>query len=78
MMIGGSIPDPHLEAQADINRKIAEFFRVGGKVTEAPGYEPQHPQPRSAAIDPETVLKRRRPSPTQAEHKGPQKLAETK
>lgn len=77
-MIGGSIPDPHLEAQAEINRKIAEFFRFGGKVTEAPGYETRHPPPRSAAIDPETVLKRRRPSSSQAQRKEPQMLAESR
>ena len=74
-MIGGPIPDPHLEAQADINRKTADYFGAGGKVTEVPGFKTQHLSPRSAAIDPETVLKRRRPSPNQAEHNGPQKLA---
>lgn len=76
-MIGGPIPNPHLEAQADINRKTAEYFGVGGKVAEAPSFQTQHPPPRSAVIDPETVLKRRRPSPAQAERKGSQMLAET-
>ncbi len=76
-MIGSPIPGPHLEAKANIHRKIAEYLRAGGEVIEAPGYEPQHPPPRSAAIDPETVLKRRRPSPAQPERKGPQMLAET-
>ncbi|MDP9653669.1 UNVERIFIED_ORG: hypothetical protein J2W87_001578 [Pseudomonas putida] len=75
-MIGGPIPNSHQEAQADINRKTAEYFGVGGQVTEAPSFQTQHPPPRSTAIDPETVLKRRRPSPVQAERKEPPKLME--
>jgi hypothetical protein len=78
MMIGGPIPDPHLEAQVVITRKIAEFFRIGGKVTEAPSFQTRRRPPRSAAIDPETVLKRRRPSATQPERLGPQMLAESR
>ena len=76
-MIRSPISEPHLEVRADINLNIAELFRIGDKVTDAPGYEPQHTLPRSAAIDPENVLKRRRPSPTQAEHKAPQMLMES-
>jgi hypothetical protein len=66
-MIGKPLPDPRAAALADIERKIAEFFGSGGKPTEAQGFEPKRPPVRSNTIDPETVLKRRRPSPTQAE-----------
>jgi hypothetical protein len=66
-MIGGPVADPRAKALADIERKIAEFFGSGGKPIEAQGFEPKRPPARSNTIDPETVLKRRRPSPTQAE-----------
>ncbi len=73
-MICGSIPDPHLKARAEINRKTAEFFAAGGQMTKASDFKPQHPPIRSAAIDPETVLKRRRSSPARSVCKEPQKL----
>ncbi|MBP5969920.1 hypothetical protein [Pseudomonas iridis] len=63
----GPRPDPRATALADIVRKISEFFGTGGQVTSAPGFERPTPPTRSNKIDPDTILKRRRPSPTQAE-----------
>jgi hypothetical protein len=66
-MIGEPLLDPRAAALAEIERKIAEFFGSGGKPSQAQSFEPKRPPARSNTIDPETVLKRRRPSPTQAE-----------
>ncbi|VVN75688.1 hypothetical protein [Pseudomonas fluorescens] len=66
-MIGGPLPDPRAAATADIERKKANFFKAGGQASIAPGYERAIPPVRSDKIDPDTVLKRRRPSPTRAE-----------
>jgi hypothetical protein len=66
-MIGNQLPDPRAAALADIERKIADFFGTGGQATTAPGFERVIPPARSDKIDPDTVLKRRRPSPTRAE-----------
>lgn len=66
-MIGNKIPDPRAAALADIERKIADFFGAGGQATTSPGFERAISPARSDKIDPDTVLKRRRPSPTQAE-----------
>ena len=66
-MIGSPLPDPRAAALADIERKIADFFGAGGQASIAPGYERAIPPVRSDKIDPDTILKRRRPSPTRAE-----------
>ena len=66
-MIGNQLPDPRAAALADIERKIADFFGAGGQATTAPGFERVIKPVRSDKIDPDTVLKRRRPSPTRAE-----------
>jgi hypothetical protein len=66
-MIGSPLPDPRAAALADIERKIANFFSAGGQASIAPGYERAIQPMRSDKIDPDTVLKRRRPSPTRAE-----------
>lgn len=66
-MIGKQLPDPRAAALADIERKIADFFGTGGQATTAPGFERAIPPARSDKIDPDTILKRRRPSPTRAE-----------
>jgi hypothetical protein len=76
-MIGGPVADPRAKALADIERKIAEFFGSGSKPTEAQGFEPKRPPDRTNTIDPETVLKRRRPSPTQAERIAIRRLTES-
>lgn len=66
-MIGNPIPNPRDAALADIERKIADFFGAGGQATTALGFERATPPARSDKIDPDTILKRRRPSPTRAE-----------
>lgn len=66
-MIGVPMPNPRDAALADIERRIADFFGAGGKTEPAAAFMPEPRPPRSDKIDPDTILKRRRPSPTQAE-----------
>ena len=66
-MIGNPLPDPRAAALADIERKIADFFGTGGKAEPAAAFKPEHRPPRSDKIDPDTILKRRRPSPSHSE-----------
>lgn len=56
---------------------MAEFESRGGQVARMGGFS-GHPIPpaRSDKVDPDTILKRRRPSPTQAERKIFRRLAE--
>lgn len=76
-MSGRPIPDPRAVAMAEIERKIADFFGTGRKAFTAPGFEPSDRPARSEVIDPETVLKRRRPSPTRAERQVLRKMADS-
>ena len=66
-MNGNPLPDPRAAALADIERKIAAFFGAGGKPQAEPSAEIKARPPRSDKIDPDTILKRRRPSPTREE-----------
>lgn len=66
-MIGNPLPNPRDAALADIERRIADFFGAGGKAEPAAAFKPEPRPPRSDKIDPDTILKRRRPSPTRAE-----------
>lgn len=76
-MIGKPLPDPRSAALADIERKIADFFSAGGQASTAPGFERVTPPARSDNIDPDTILKRRRPSPSYAERLALRRITET-
>ena len=65
------------QRQAQLEAAKATFFNSGGQITQACGFafKPMFPA-RSDKIDPDTVLKRRRISPTMAERKILRRLAE--
>ena len=60
-----------------ISERTAQFLAAGGTVAQLPS-PPRKPlpPPRSTKIDPETILKRRKPPITAAERKALRKLAE--
>ena len=60
-----------------ISERTAQFLAAGGTIYqgESPSINPPPPK-RSAKIDPETILKRRKPPITRAERKALRKLAE--
>lgn len=60
-----------------ISECVAQFVAAGGTIYqgESPAINPKHPK-RTAKIDPETILKRRKPSITRAERNALRKLAE--
>ncbi|MBA1294430.1 hypothetical protein G7025_13785 [Pseudomonas lurida] len=60
-----------------IAERTAQFLAAGGTVAQLPS-PPRKPlpPPRSTKIDPETILKRRKPPITAAERKALRKLAE--
>ena len=66
-MIGAPMPHPKDAVTAHLNQKLEQFFGAGGQPHAAPSAEMKPRPARSDKIDPDTVLKRRRPSPTQAE-----------
>jgi hypothetical protein len=53
----------------DLNRKLDQFFGAGGKAEPRP--------PRSDKIDRDTILKRRRPSPSHAERIALRRITES-
>ena len=65
------------QRQAQLEAAKAAFFNSGGHITPAPGFafKPVFPA-RSDKIDPDTILKRRRISPTHAERKMLRRLTE--
>jgi hypothetical protein len=52
---------------ANLDRQLDHFYGAGGKAEPAASFKPEHRPQRSNKIDPDTVLKRRRPSPSHAE-----------
>lgn len=65
------------QRQAQLEAAKAAFFNSGGQITQARGFEFKPVLPaRSDKIDPETILKRRRISPTMAERKILRRIAE--
>lgn len=65
------------QRQAQLEAAKAAFFNSGGQITQARGFEFKSVFPaRSDKIDPDTILKRRRISPTMAERKILRRLAE--
>ena len=66
-MIGVPMPHPKDAVTAHLNQKLEQFFGAGGQPQAEPGAEMKPRPPRSDKVDPDTVLKRRRPSPSRAE-----------
>ncbi|TVT89383.1 MULTISPECIES: hypothetical protein [unclassified Pseudomonas] len=68
--------EQHRKDAYSISERTAEFLAAGGTVAQLPS-PPRKPlpPPRSTKIDPETILKRRKPSITAAERKALRKLA---
>ena len=71
------LPHPNDAITANLNRQIDQFFGSGGKAEPAPAFKPKQRPPRTDKIDPETVLKRRRPSPSHAERIALRRTAES-
>lgn len=66
-MIGVPMPHPKDAVTAHLNQKLEQFFGAGGQAKAAPSAEMKPLPPRTDKVDPDTVLKRRRPSPTRSE-----------
>lgn len=66
-MIGEPMPNPKDAITEHLNRQLNQFFGAGGKAEPAAAFKPEPRPPRSDKIDPDTILKRRRPSPSRAE-----------
>lgn len=63
----GPQPDPREQIIANLDQQIDKFFGGGKKAAPADSFTPKARPLRSDKIDPDTILKRRRPSPTHAE-----------
>ena len=63
----GPMPNPKDAIIANLNRQLDHYFGTGGKAEPATSFKPEHRPPRSDKVDPDTILKRRRPSPSHAE-----------
>lgn len=72
-----SLVEQHRQHADSISERTAQFIAAGGAVAHLPS-PPRNPlpPPRSTKIDPETILKRRKPAITAAERKALRKLAE--
>jgi hypothetical protein len=66
-VIGEPMPNPRDSMIDELNRKLDQFFGAGGKTEAATAFKPEQRPLRSDKIDPDTILKRRRPSPSHAE-----------
>jgi len=75
-MIGDPIPDQRDALLAKLNNDIDQFFAKGGEVTPVAGVESRPLPPRSAKVDPETVLARRRRRPNTGERSALRQMAE--
>lgn len=72
-----SLVEQHRQDAYSISERTAQFLAAGGAVAHLPS-PPSNPVPpkRSTKIDPETILKRRKPPITRAERNALRKLAE--
>jgi hypothetical protein len=61
----------------DLNRKLDQFFGAGGKAEPAAAFKAEPRPPRSNKIAPDTILKRRRPSPSHAERIALRRITES-
>ena len=72
-----SLVEQHRQDAYSISERTAEFLAAGGTVAQMPSLPRKPlPPPRSTKIDPETILKRRKPPITRAEREALRKLAE--
>lgn len=76
-MIGEPMPNPKDSLIANLNRQMDKFFGNGGNAEPAAAFKPEPRPPRSDKIDPDTVLKRRRPSPSHAERIALRRITES-
>lgn len=74
----GPMPNPRDSMIDDLNRKLDQFFGAGGKAQPAPAFKPEQRPHRSNKIDGDTILKRRRPSPSHAERIALRRIAEAR
>lgn len=65
-MIGKPMPNPKDAIIANLHRQLDHFFG-DGKAEPAVAFKPAPRPPRSDKVDPDTILKRRRLSPSHAE-----------
>lgn len=72
-----SLVEQHRQYADSISERTAQFLASGGAIAQLPS-PPRNPLPpkRSAKIDPDTILKRRKPPITRAEREALRKLAE--
>ncbi|WP_321354627.1 hypothetical protein [Pseudomonas extremaustralis] len=72
-----SLVEQHRQDAYSISERTAQSLAAGGNIAQLPS-PPSNPVPpkRSAKIDPETILKRRKPPITRAEREALRKLAE--
>lgn len=72
-----SLVEQHRQDAYSISERTAQFLAAGGTVAQLPS-PPRKPlpPPRSTKIDPETILKRRKPHISRAERNALRKLAE--
>jgi len=72
-----SLVEQHSQDAYSISERTAQFLAAGGTIAQLPS-APSNPVPpkRSARIDPETILKRRKPPITRAERNALRRLAE--
>jgi hypothetical protein len=73
----GPMPNPKDAIVANLIRQLDQFYGADGKAEPAAAFKPTHRPPRSNKIDPDTVLKRRRPSPSHAERIALRRLTES-
>lgn len=72
-----SLVEQHRQHADSISERIAQFLASGGNIAQVPSLSGNPiPPKRSAKIDPETILKRRKPPITAAERKVLRKIAE--
>lgn len=72
-----SLVEQHRQYAESISERTAQFLASGGNVAQVPSLAGNPiPPKRSAKIDPETILKRRKPAITRAERNALRKLAE--
>ncbi len=72
-----SMVEQHRQHADSISERTAQFLAAGGTIHQGESPSINAPPPkRSAKIDPETILKRRKPPITAAEREALRKLAE--
>ncbi|MGF6457536.1 hypothetical protein [Pseudomonas frederiksbergensis] len=73
----GPMPNPKDAIIANLNRLLDQFFGAGGKAEPAAAFRSEPCPPRSKKIDRDTILKRRRPSPSHAERIALRRITES-